>query len=72
MDLQNKFDNLDEFITKSKNNLANLSPKDKNNLPKKSPRKKLEKKSITKIVSSTNKAYESFIVDIVNNKDRLI
>ena len=46
--------------------MQNVSPKDKNknNLPKKSPRKKL-----TKIVSSTNKAYESFNVDIITDKD---
>ena len=49
---------------KVKNNLPNLPPKDKNNLPKKSPRKQ-----ITKIVSSMNKAYDRFNVDIINNKD---
>ena len=45
MDLQNKIDNLDELISKSKNNLPNLSPKDKNknDLPKKSPRKNLNR-----------------------------
>ena len=42
-------------------------------MPKKSPRKnlkkKIDKKSITKIVSSKKKAYESFNVDVINNKD---
>ena len=39
-------------------------------MQKEEPKKKL-KKSITKIVSSTNKAYESFNVDIINNKVQL-
>ena len=73
--LQNKIDNLDKqqqaklakYISKleKKSNLPNLSP---NDLPKEEPKKNLEKKSITKIVSSMNKAYESFNVDIINNK----
>ena len=52
-------------------NSANLSPKNENNLPKKSPRKlkQIDKKSITESVSSKQKAYESFNVDIINNKD---
>ena len=38
-------------------------------LAKEEPKKKLEKKNITKIVSSNKKAYESFNVDTINNKD---
>ena len=64
MDLQNKIDNLDILISKKQKQLAKLISKRQNNLPKKSRRKKL-----TKIVSSTNKAYESFNVDIINDKD---
>ena len=37
-------------------------------LAKEEPKKKLEKKNITKIVSSKKNAYESFNVDIINNK----
>ena len=70
--LQNKIDNLDELISKSQNQLAKLISKRQKQLAKEEPKKKTrknDKKSITKIVSSTNKAYESFNVDIINNKD---
>ena len=64
-----KIDNLDDLISKSQNKLPNLSPKEKKMPKKNPPKKKTRKKSITKIVTSTNKAYESFNVDIINNKD---
>ena len=70
MDLQNKIDNLDEqqqaklakYISKLEKE-KQLTKRQKQ-LAKEEPKKKL-----TKIVSSTNKAYESFNVDIINNKD---
>ena len=62
--LQNKIDNLDEFISKSQKQLAKLISKRQKQHANEEPKKKL-----TKIVSSTNKAYESFNVDIINNKD---
>ena len=75
---QNKIDNLDEqqlhklskLISKRRNNLSKKSPPP----PKKKKKKKKKtrknwQKSITKIVPSTNKAYESFNVDIINNTD---
>ena len=69
MDLQNKTDNLDELIFKKQKQLAKLIFKRQKQLAKEEPKKKTRKKSITKIVSSTNKAYESFNVDIINDKD---
>ena len=66
MDLQNKIENLDELISKKQKQLAKLISKrqKQKQLAKEDPKKKL-----SKIVSSTNKAYESFNVDIINNKD---
>ena len=52
--------------------LNRLTSKRQEQLAKEEPKKKLEtidKKSITKIVSLTNKSYESFNVDIIDNKD---
>ena len=66
---QNKIDNLDEFISKNQKQLNKLISKRQKQLAKEEPKKKLGKKSITKIASSTNKAYESFNVNIINNKD---
>ena len=64
MDLQNKIDNLDELISKKqKKQLAKLISKRQKQLPKEEPKNKL-----TKIVSSKKKAYESFNVDIINDK----
>ena len=58
---QNKIDYFDESITKKHKQLAKLIS---------IRQKQLEpKKKITKIVSSTNKAHESFNVDIINDKD---
>ena len=66
--LQDKIGNLDELISKNQKQLAKLISKRQKQLAKEEPKKKL-KKSITKIVSSTNKDYESFNVDIINDKD---
>ena len=61
--LQNKIDNLDkQQLAKLAKYISKLE-KEKQ-LAKEEPKKKL-----TKIVSSTNKAYESFNVDIINDKD---
>ena len=78
MDLQNKIDNLDEqqqaklvkYISKleKEKQLAKLISKRQKQLAKEEPKIKL-KESITKIVSSKKKAYESFNVDIINDKD---
>ena len=68
MDLQNKIDNLDERISKKQKQPAKLISKRQKQLGKEEPKKKL-KESITKIVSSKKIAYESFNVDIINNKD---
>ena len=66
--LQNKTDNLDEQqLAKLAKYISKLE-KEKQ-LAKEEPKKKLEKKSMTKIVSSKKKAYESFNVDIINSKD---
>ena len=64
MDLQIKIDNLDKLISKKQKQLAELISKRQKQFAKEEPKKKL-----TKIVSSTNKAYESFNVDIINDKD---
>ena len=61
-------DNLDELISKSQKQPAKLISKRQKQLAKDEPKKKL-KVSITKIVSSKKKAYESFNVGIINNKD---
>ena len=66
MDLQHKIDNLDKQQQDKLAKYISKLEKEKQLIPK---RQKLEKKSITKIVSSTNKAYESFNVDKINNKD---
>ena len=63
-----KIDNLDELISKSQKQLAKVISKRQKQLAKEEPKKKL-KESITKIESSKKKAYESFNVDIINNKD---
>ena len=64
MDLQNKVDNLDEQQQAAK--YISKLEKEKQ-LSKR--QKQLPKKKLTKIVSSTNKAYESFNLDIINNKN---
>ena len=73
MDLQNKIDNLDELISKKQKQPAKLiseiQKQKKKKIAKEEPKKKLETKSITKIVSSKKKAYESFKIDIINDKD---
>ena len=63
---RNKVDNLDE---QQLHKLSKVISKRRKQLAKEEPKKKLDKKSITEIVSSTNKAYESFNVNIINNKD---
>ena len=63
-----KNDNLGEHQL---HKLSKLISKRQKQLAKEEPKKQLEKnykKSIIKIVSSTNKAYESFNVDIINIK----
>ena len=72
--IQNKIDNLDKqqqaklakHISKleKEKQLTKLISKRQKQLAKEEPKKKL-----TKIVSSTDKAYESFNVDIINDKD---
>ena len=66
MDLQNKIDNLDEQQQAKLVKYISKLEKEKQ-LSKR--QKQLPKKKLTKIVSSTNKAYESFNVDIINDKD---
>ena len=63
--LQNKIDNLDE---QQLYKLTKLISKRQKQLAREESKKKL-KESITKIVSSKKNAYESFNVDIINNKD---
>ena len=66
MDLQNKIDNLDEQQQAKLAKYISKLEKEKQltKLAKEKPKKK-----ITQIASSTNKAYESFNVDIINNKN---
>ena len=67
MDLQNKIDNLDK---QQQAKLAKYISKLEKEKQLAKRQKQLEpKKKLTKIVSSTNKAYESFNVDIINDKD---
>ena len=65
-----KNDNLDE---QQLYKLTKLMFKRQKQLTKEEPKKKLketiDKNSITEIVSSKKKAYESFNLDIINNKD---
>ena len=74
MDLQNKIDNLDEqqqaklakYISKleKEKQLTKLISKRQKQLAKEEPKKN----KLPKIVSSTNKTYESFNDDIINYK----
>ena len=62
MDLQNKIDNLDE---QQQAKLAKYISKLEEEKQLAKRQKQLAKKKLTKIVSSTNKAYGSFNVDII-------
>ena len=64
-----KIYNLDELISKKQKQLAKLISKKTKTTCQRRAQEKTRKKSITKIVSSKKKAYESFNVDIINNKD---
>ena len=65
--LQNKIDNLDK---QQQAKLAKYISKFEKEKQLAKRQKQLEpKKKLTKIGSSTNKAYESFNVDIINDKD---
>ena len=66
IDLQNKVDNLDE---QQQAKLAKYISKLEKEKQLAKRQNKLAKKKLTNIVSSTNKAYKSFNVDILNDKD---
>ena len=62
--MDKKNDNLDELISKKQKQLAKLISKTQKQFAKEELKKKL-----TKIVSSKKNAYESFNVDVINDKD---
>ena len=66
MDLQNKIDSLDE---QQQAKLAKYISKLEKEKQLAKRQRQLAKTKLTKIVSSMNKAYESFNVDIINYKD---
>ena len=69
--LQNKIDNLDKQQQAKLAKYISKLEKEKqfSKLISKKQKQLEPKKKLTKIVSSTNKAYESFNVDIINDKD---